>query len=94
MPQADFKSVDEYITAQPEALRSVLEQVRNVIRKAVPRAEEALLALPSHGSRVGEISGRAGSLRSQQEYNSFPALRASSSEADRIAKFRASEIEK
>lgn len=42
MPKADFKSVDEYITSQPEALRSILEQVRSTIRKALPGAEEVI----------------------------------------------------
>jgi uncharacterized protein YdhG (YjbR/CyaY superfamily) len=34
------KSVDEYIAAQPEAVRPKLEQVRAAIRRAVPEAEE------------------------------------------------------
>src|SRR5438270_4234017 len=36
------KSVDEYIAAQPEALRPKLEQVRAAIRKAVPDAVEGI----------------------------------------------------
>ena len=36
------KSVDEYIAAQPEALRPKLEQVRAAIRKAVPEAVEGI----------------------------------------------------
>jgi uncharacterized protein YdhG (YjbR/CyaY superfamily) len=36
------KSVDEYIAAQPEAVRPKLEQVRDAIRKAVPEAEEGI----------------------------------------------------
>src|SRR5271169_4550293 len=36
------KSVDEYIAAQPEALRPKLEQVRAAIRKAVPQAVEGI----------------------------------------------------
>jgi uncharacterized protein YdhG (YjbR/CyaY superfamily) len=36
------KSVDEYIAAQPEAVRPKLEQVRAVIRKAVPAALEGI----------------------------------------------------
>src|SRR5579872_3431533 len=36
------KSVDEYIAAQPEAIRPKLEQVRAVIRKAVPEAVEGI----------------------------------------------------
>jgi uncharacterized protein YdhG (YjbR/CyaY superfamily) len=36
------KSVDEYIAAQPEAMRPRLEQVRAAIRKAVPQALEGI----------------------------------------------------
>jgi uncharacterized protein YdhG (YjbR/CyaY superfamily) len=38
----DFKSVDEYIAAQPEASQPTLERVRKAIRKALPRAEEVI----------------------------------------------------
>ena len=38
----EFKSVDEYIAAQPEAVRAALSRVRSAIRKAVPRAEETI----------------------------------------------------
>ncbi len=36
------ESVDEYIAAQPEALRPKLEQVRAAIRRAVPEAVECI----------------------------------------------------
>ena len=36
------KSVDEYIAAQPKAIRAKLEQVRSAIRKAVPQAVESI----------------------------------------------------
>jgi uncharacterized protein YdhG (YjbR/CyaY superfamily) len=36
------QSVDEYIAAQPEALRPALEQVRSTIRRAVPEAVEGI----------------------------------------------------
>jgi uncharacterized protein YdhG (YjbR/CyaY superfamily) len=36
------KSVDEYIAAQPEAMRPKLEQVRTAIRRAVPEALEGI----------------------------------------------------
>jgi len=36
------KSVDDYIAAQPEAVRPKLEQVRAAIRKAVPEAVEGI----------------------------------------------------
>ena len=36
------KSVDEYLSAQPEAIRAKLEQLRAAIRKAVPDAVEGI----------------------------------------------------
>lgn len=42
MAKTDFKSVDDYIAAQPEAARKVLELVRSTIRQALPDAEEAI----------------------------------------------------
>lgn len=42
MAKTDFKSVDEYIASQPEAAQGILESVRAVIRKALPRAEEVI----------------------------------------------------
>jgi uncharacterized protein YdhG (YjbR/CyaY superfamily) len=42
MAKTGFRSVDGYIAAQPEANRAVLERVRDIIRKALPRAEEAI----------------------------------------------------
>ena len=42
MAKRDFKSVDEYIAAQPEAVQAILGRVRVAIRKAVPEAEEVI----------------------------------------------------
>jgi len=42
MKQSVPKSVDEYIAAQPEAVRPKLEQVRAAIRRAVPKAVEGI----------------------------------------------------
>ena len=42
MQQAVPKSVDEYIAAQPDAVRPKLEAVRAAIRKAVPEAVEGI----------------------------------------------------
>ena len=42
MTQSVPKSVDEYIAAQPEAVRPKLEQVRAAIRRAVPEAVEGI----------------------------------------------------
>src|SRR5262245_55875821 len=42
MAKSNFESVNEYIAAQPEPTRSVLESVRSAIRRAVPKAEEMI----------------------------------------------------
>ena len=42
MAKPDFKSVDDYIASQPEAVQPVLTSVRSAIRKAVPAAEEVI----------------------------------------------------
>jgi uncharacterized protein YdhG (YjbR/CyaY superfamily) len=40
--KTDFKSVDEYIAAQPKHVQVVLRRVRSIIRKAVPAAAEVI----------------------------------------------------
>jgi uncharacterized protein YdhG (YjbR/CyaY superfamily) len=42
MAKSDFKSVDEYIASQPEAVQAILSRVRTTIRKAVPGAQEVI----------------------------------------------------
>lgn len=42
MPNTNYGSVDDYIAAQPEASRPVLEKVREAIRKALPGSEEVI----------------------------------------------------
>jgi len=65
------KSVDEYIAAQPEAVRSKLEQVRVAIRTAVPEAVEGIgYRMPGyklHGKPMLYFGGF------QQHYSLFAA---------------------
>jgi uncharacterized protein YdhG (YjbR/CyaY superfamily) len=42
MAKTDFKSVDDYMASQPETSQEVLQRVRDIIRKALPGAEEAI----------------------------------------------------
>jgi uncharacterized protein YdhG (YjbR/CyaY superfamily) len=71
MAKAEFKSVDEYIASQPEALRSILVQVRKAIRDSVPRAEEVIsYKMPTyklHGDVVLYFAGW------KQHYSLYPA---------------------
>jgi uncharacterized protein YdhG (YjbR/CyaY superfamily) len=42
MARTDYKSVDDYIAAQPEAVRGLLADVRAALRKALPKADEVI----------------------------------------------------
>jgi uncharacterized protein YdhG (YjbR/CyaY superfamily) len=71
MAGTDFKSVDEYIASQPEAVQGTLARVRRIIRKAVPSAEELISyqipAYKLHGSPVLYFAGW------KQHYSLYPA---------------------
>lgn len=61
MAKTDFRSVDDYIAAQPEAARATLERVRTTIRKALPKAEEAIsYQIPAYRSAGGVVIYFAG----------------------------------
>ena len=55
MATTDFKSVDEYISAQPDAVQAMLELVRRAIRKAMPGADEVI----SYKIPTYKLNGRA-----------------------------------
>ena len=40
--RTDFKSVDDYIAAQPKNVQIALRRVRSIVRKAVPNAVEVI----------------------------------------------------
>ena len=42
MAKTDFRSVDEYIAAQPRNVQVALRRVRSIVRKAVPTAVEVI----------------------------------------------------
>src|SRR5713226_2017219 len=42
MQPKKFKTIDEYIKAFPEDVQSILDKMRQTIRKAAPEAEEAI----------------------------------------------------
>lgn len=71
MAKTDFKSVDEYIAGQPEAVQGILERVRSTIRKALPGAEEVISykipAYKLHGRPVLYFAGW------KQHYSLYPA---------------------
>jgi uncharacterized protein YdhG (YjbR/CyaY superfamily) len=55
MATTDFKSVDEYIAAQPDAAQAILGLVRRAIRKAMPGADEVI----SYKIPTYKLNGRA-----------------------------------
>jgi len=74
MAKTDFKSVDEYVAAQPPAARSVLRRVRGAIRKALPGADEAIsYQIPTFKRDGGYVVYFAGW---KQHYSLYPASRA------------------
>ena len=72
MAKSPFKSVDDYIAAQPKASQSILKRVRSTIRKAVPGAEESISynipAYKLNGDRVIYFAGW------KQHYSLYPAI--------------------
>ena len=70
MAKTDFKSVDHYIAAQPEAVHRVLELVRGAIRKALPGAEEVIsYQIPAYKLRGETVIYFAGW---KQHYSLYP----------------------
>jgi len=69
----DFKSVEDYLAAQPEEAQRVLERVRSAIRKAVPRAEESIsYKIPTYkvqGERLLYFAGW------KKHYSLYPATK-------------------
>jgi uncharacterized protein YdhG (YjbR/CyaY superfamily) len=71
MAKTDFKSVDEYIASQPEAVQGILGRVRSTIRKAVPGAEEVIsYKIPTYKLNSGAVLFFAGW---KQHYSLYPA---------------------
>ena len=61
MAKTNFKSVDEYITTHPEDVQSILQRVRNIIRKSVPGAQEVIsYEMPAYRLPAGPVLSFAG----------------------------------
>jgi uncharacterized protein YdhG (YjbR/CyaY superfamily) len=69
----DVESVDEYIALQPVTAQLALSQVRSVIRKAVPKADESIsYKMPTYklnGERLLYFAGW------KQHYSLYPATK-------------------
>jgi uncharacterized protein YdhG (YjbR/CyaY superfamily) len=70
--KTDFKSVDEYIRAQPKGAQPVLRRVRSIIRKAVPGAVEVIsYQIPAY--KLAEGQGLLYFAAWKQHYSLYPA---------------------
>jgi uncharacterized protein YdhG (YjbR/CyaY superfamily) len=70
MAKINYKSVDEYIAAQPAAIRRALRQVRSIIRKAMPGAEEVIsYQIPAYRLHGGVVIYFAGW---REHYSLYP----------------------
>ncbi|MGA9626482.1 MAG: DUF1801 domain-containing protein [Bryobacteraceae bacterium] len=71
MAKTSFKSVDEYIASQPEAVQSILRRVRSTIREALPGAGEAIsYMIPTYKLHGGAVLYFAAW---KQHYSIYPA---------------------
>ena len=72
MADAAWKTVGEYIAAQPKANQPILKKVRAAIRKAIPKAVESITyQIPTYkldGERVVFFAGWA------KHYSIYPAI--------------------
>jgi uncharacterized protein YdhG (YjbR/CyaY superfamily) len=69
--KTDFKSVDQYIAAQPEAAREALGRVRGAILKALPKAEEVIsYQIPTYKLAGGAVLYFAGW---KEHFSLYPA---------------------
>ena len=73
MAKTAITSVDQYIDSQPEAIQPTLTRVRQIIRKAVPKADELISykipAYKLHGDPVVYFAAW------KQHYSLYPATR-------------------
>ncbi len=71
MPQATVQSVDAYIARQPKAAQPVLVQVRGILRKALPQADEVIsYQIPTYKLEGGAVVYFAGW---KKHYSLYPA---------------------
>jgi uncharacterized protein YdhG (YjbR/CyaY superfamily) len=70
MAKTNYKSVSEYIAAQPKPVQRALKQVRSIIRKAMPAAEEVIsYQIPAYRLHGGVVIYFAGW---QEHYSLYP----------------------
>jgi uncharacterized protein YdhG (YjbR/CyaY superfamily) len=72
MRKPAIDSVERYIAAQPENTRAVLSRVRQILRRALPQAEETI----SYGMPAYRVHGRIAIYLAgwKQHYSLYPAI--------------------
>ena len=71
MATTDYKTVGEYVAAQPRETRAVLRRVRDIIRRALPGAEEVIsYQIPAYRTPAGRVIYFAGW---KEHYSVYPA---------------------
>jgi uncharacterized protein YdhG (YjbR/CyaY superfamily) len=70
MARPQLQSVDAYIADQPDAAQPVLRRIREIVRKALPRAEETFsYGVPTYKEHATYVVSFAGN---KQHYSLFP----------------------
>jgi uncharacterized protein YdhG (YjbR/CyaY superfamily) len=89
MARTNFKSVDEYIAAQPKTVQPILKLVRKTIRQALPRAQEVIsYKIAAYKLPQGVALYFAGW---KQHYSLYPATgRAATELKDEVAGYKVS----
>jgi uncharacterized protein YdhG (YjbR/CyaY superfamily) len=74
MANTDYRSVEDYLDAQPETVRPVLQRVRQAMRKALPGAEEVI----SYQIPAFKVDGRVAIYFAgwKEHYSVYPASKA------------------
>lgn len=74
MANTDYRSVEDYLDAQPETVRAVLQRVRQAMRKALPGVEEVI----SYEIPAFKVDGRVAVYFAgwKEHYSIYPASKA------------------
>ena len=78
------KTVDEYITMQPEGIQPVLREIRAILRQAMPQAEERIAwSMPTYRRETNLIHFTA----AKKHVSLFPGEEAVQAFSDKLAAY-------
>lgn len=82
-----IKTFDEYIAAQPETIRPIINQIRDTLRKALPDAEERISwGMPTYRGKYNIIHFAA----HKKHIGLYPGDKAIEHFADRLSGYKTS----